>query len=55
MYISIMLVFWSSAVSAACRKHLADEIRLAMDAGQWVESIQEYKDTTELDASTYGS
>ena len=33
------------------RKHLADEIRLAVDARQWVESIQEYKDITELDAS----
>ena len=34
------------------RKHLADEIRLAVDARQWVESIQEYRDITELDAST---
>ena len=33
------------------RKRLADEIRLAVDARQWVESIQEYKDITELDAS----
>ncbi len=34
------------------RKRLADEIRLAVDARQWVESIQEYRDITELDAST---
>lgn len=34
------------------RKRLADEIRLAVDARQWVESIQEYKDITELDAPT---
>ncbi|XBX05515.1 recombinase family protein [Enterocloster clostridioformis] len=34
------------------RKRLADEIRLAVDARQWVESIQEYQDITELDAST---
>ncbi len=33
------------------RKHLANEIRLAVDARQWVESIQEYRDITELDAS----
>lgn len=34
------------------RKRLEDEIRLAVDARQWVESIQEYKDITELDAAT---
>ena len=34
------------------RKRLADEIRLAVDARQWVESIQEYRDITELDAPT---
>ena len=34
------------------RKRLADEIRLADDARQWVESIQEYGDITELDAAT---
>ncbi|MCC8125737.1 MAG: recombinase family protein [Akkermansia sp.] len=34
------------------RKRLADEIRLAVDARQWVESIQEYRDITELDAAT---
>ncbi|GFH90372.1 hypothetical protein IMSAGC014_00714 [Bacteroidaceae bacterium] len=34
------------------RKRLADEIRLAVDARQWVESIQEYRDINELDAST---
>ncbi len=34
------------------RKRLADEIQLAVDAMQWVESIQEYRDITELDAAT---
>ena len=34
------------------RKHLADEIRIAVDARQWIESIQEYRDITEQDAST---
>lgn len=34
------------------RKRLADEIRLAVDARQWIESIQEYRDITELDAAT---
>lgn len=34
------------------RKKLADEIRLAYDARQWVEAIQEYADITELDAAT---
>ncbi len=34
------------------RKRLADEIRLAVDARQWVEAIQEYADITELDAAT---
>ena len=34
------------------RKHLADEIRLAVDVRQWVESIQEYRDITDLDAPT---
>lgn len=34
------------------RKRLADEIRLAVDAHQWIESIQEYRDITELDAAT---
>ena len=34
------------------RKRLADEIRLAVDARQWVESIQEYRDINELDTST---
>ena len=34
------------------RKRLADEIQLAVDARQWVESIQEYRDITELDAAT---
>ena len=34
------------------RKKLADEIRLACDARQWVEAIQEYSDITELDAAT---
>lgn len=34
------------------RKRLEDETRLAVDARQWVESIQEYKDITELDAAT---
>lgn len=34
------------------RRRLEDEIRLAVDARQWVESIQEYKDITELDAAT---
>ena len=33
-------------------KKLADEIRLACDARQWVEAIQEYADITELDAAT---
>ena len=34
------------------RKKLADEMRLAMDAKQWVDAIQEYADITELDAAT---
>ena len=34
------------------RKKLADEIRLAVDARQWVEAIQEYANITELDAGT---
>ena len=34
------------------RKKLADEIRLAVDARQWVEAIQEYANITELDAAT---
>ncbi len=34
------------------RKKLADEIRLACDARQWVEAIQEYANITELDAAT---
>jgi len=34
------------------RRKLADEIRLACDARQWVEAIQEYADITELDAAT---
>ena len=34
------------------RKKLADEIRLACDARQWVEALQEYADITELDAAT---
>ena len=34
------------------RKKLADEIRLAYDARQWVEAIQEYADITELDTAT---
>ena len=34
------------------RKKLADEIRLACDARQWVEAIQEYADITELDTAT---
>ena len=34
------------------RKRLADEIQLAVDARQWGESIQEYRDITELDAAT---
>ena len=34
------------------RKKLADDIRLACDARQWVEAIQEYADITELDAAT---
>ena len=29
------------------RKKLADEMRLAMDAKQWVDAIQEYADITE--------
>ena len=33
-------------------KKLADEMRLAMDAKQWVDAIQEYADITELDAAT---
>ena len=33
------------------RKKLADEMRLAMDAKQWVDAIQEYADITELDLS----
>ena len=34
------------------RKKLADEIRLAYDARQWVEAIQEHADITELDSAT---
>ena len=34
------------------RKKLADEMRLEMDAKQWVDAIQEYADITELDAAT---
>ena len=34
------------------RKKLADEMRLAMDAKQWVDAIREYADITELDAAT---
>ena len=34
------------------RKKLADEMRLAMDAKQWVDAIQEYADITELDVAT---
>lgn len=34
------------------RRKLADEIRLACDARQWVEAIQEYANITELDAAT---
>ena len=34
------------------RKKLADEMRLAMDAKQWVDAIQEYADITELDTAT---
>ena len=34
------------------RRKLADEIRLAVDAKQWVDAIQEYADITELDAAT---
>lgn len=33
------------------RERLIDEARLSMDARQWVESILEYRDITELDAS----
>ena len=33
------------------RKRLADETQLAVDARQWVESLQEYREITELDAS----
>ena len=31
---------------------IRDRIRLACDARQWVEAIQEYADITELDAAT---
>ena len=34
------------------RKRLDDEARLAVDAREWVESIQEYRDIAELDAAT---
>lgn len=34
------------------RKRLADEIKLACDARQWVAAIQEYANITELDATT---
>ena len=34
------------------RKLLHDEIQLADDAQQWIESIQAYRDITELDAAT---
>ena len=34
------------------RRKLADEIRLAVDAKQWVDAIQEYADITELDTAT---
>ena len=43
--------FFNQAVEEG-RKKLADEIRLAYDARQWVEAIQEYADITELDAAT---
>ncbi len=33
------------------RKKLADEMRLAMDAKQWVDAVAEYADITELDAA----
>ena len=38
--------------AAEARKRLDDEARLAVDAREWVESIQEYRDITELDAAT---
>lgn len=34
------------------RRLLNDEIQLADDAQQWIESIQEYRDITELDTAT---
>ena len=33
------------------RKRLDDEVRLAVDAKEWVDAIQEYADITELDAA----
>ena len=41
----------SNGLHEGCKK-LADEMRLAMDAKQWVDAIQEYADITELDAAT---
>ena len=38
--------------AAEARKRLDDEARLAVDAREWVESIQEYLDIAELDAAT---
>ena len=38
--------------AAETRKRLDDEARLAVDAREWVESIQEYRDIAELDAAT---
>ena len=38
--------------AAEARKRLDDEARLAVDAREWVESIQEYRDIAELDAAT---
>ena len=35
------------------RKRLSDELQLANDAKQWVEAIQEYANSTELDADVY--
>ena len=38
--------------AAEARKRLDDEARLAVDAREWVESIQEYRDIAEIDAAT---
>ena len=38
--------------AAEARKRLDDEARLAVDAREWVESIQDYRDIAELDAAT---